>query len=77
MIRVLIVAKFHGFEVPLSLTEGKGRRELAQDDVLPIVLPSLAGGEWPGRRNLYCDAGFQIRIDLMWIRILIQIQHFF
>ncbi len=34
-----------------AVTEVEGYGELAQHS----VLPSSAGGEWPGRFNLYCD----------------------
>jgi hypothetical protein len=34
-----------------AVTEAKGYGELAQHG----VLPSSAGGEWPGRFDLYCD----------------------
>jgi hypothetical protein len=40
-----------GGEEDLQTTEIKSQSELAQHG----VLPSLAGGEWPGRYDLYCD----------------------
>jgi hypothetical protein len=37
-----------------AATEADGHRDTAQRG----VLPSLAGGDWPGWRDLYCDGRF-------------------